>query len=83
MEESEDRVGEFTILAEKYQEQTAKFLTYYKYEFTFVTEIEGDEWWFTVGGNKDDIYRLHIQPETKLKEIKDCVLFAEKHQKVD
>ena len=83
MEESEDRVGEFTILAEKYREQTAKFLTYYKYEFTFVTKIEGDEWQFTVGGNKDDIYRLHIQPETKLKEIKDFVLFAVKHKKVD
>ena len=72
----EDMTNEFIILAKKYPEQIAKFLTYYKYEFTFVVEIEGREWLFIVGGNKDDIYRLHIQQETKLKEIKDMVLSA-------
>lgn len=44
--------NEFIILAKKYPEQIAKFLTYYKYEFTFVVEIEGREWLFIVGGNK-------------------------------
>ena len=81
--ETEDRTSEFIILAEKYPEQTAKFLTYYKYEFTFVTEIEGEKWWFSIGGDSYDIYRVHIKPETKLKEIKDLVFSAIKYEKAD
>ena len=50
---------------------------------SFVTEIEGEKWWFSIGGDSYDIYRVHIKPETKLKEIKDLVFSAIKYEKVD
>jgi len=49
---------------EKYGEVNVKFKNYYKYCFTFSTELpNGDYLFIQVGGNDGDIYRLDVDAD--------------------
>ena len=65
----EENREKFKKLIAQYPESVAKFGSYYKYLFSFITVINGSKWEFTVGGDSDDIYRFGVQPETLVKKI--------------
>ncbi len=60
---------EFVKIVNEHPEAIAKFKNYYKYLFSFTTEIDGTTWTFFVGGQVDEIYRFNVEPEMSVKEI--------------
>ena len=77
---TEKETNEFMKLVEKYPDVRATFASYYKYEFKFITEVEGERWEFWVGGDRDDIYRLYIEPSMILKDLRYDIAYAEKQK---
>ena len=60
---------EFIKVVSEHPDAVAKFQKYYKYLFSFTTEINGTKWTFSVGGRVDSIYGLNVEPEISVKEI--------------
>jgi hypothetical protein len=77
----ENETSEFIKLVEKHSELKATFFSYYKYSFGFIIEIEGQKWEFWVGGDRDDIYRLVIEPLVTLKDLRNNITYAKKTAK--
>ena len=60
---------EFLKAVNEHPEAIANFQDYYKYLFTFTTEINGKRWVFSVGGHTDEIYKFNVQSIMLVKEI--------------
>lgn len=65
----EELKAEFMKVVNEHPEAIANFQDYYKYLFTFTTEIDGKRWAFSVGGHADEIYKFNVQPIMLVKEI--------------
>lgn len=74
----ENETSEFIKLIDIHTELKATFFSYYKYSFGFITEIDGLKWEFWIGGDKDDIYKLVVEPLMLLKDLRNKITYAKK-----
>ena len=50
----------YNTFLEKYGSVEVKFVSYYKYSFTFAGEYDGKRVLVSIGGSADDIYKLSV-----------------------